>query len=65
MFEMGAIPKSDLGIQHVMFEIANSDAKIPSFQPFFPILHWHISCHNKLCSNFPFSIWKLNEIKPP
>jgi hypothetical protein len=31
MLEMGAIPKGDIGIQHVMFEIAHSNVKIPSF----------------------------------
>jgi hypothetical protein len=31
MFKMGAIPNGDLGIQHVMFEIAHFDARIPSF----------------------------------
>jgi hypothetical protein len=34
---MGAIPKDDLRIQHAMFEIAPSNARFPSFQPFFPI----------------------------
>jgi hypothetical protein len=61
VLEMGTIPKYDLGIQHVMFEIAHSDVGVPPFQPFFPILHWHISCHNKLfiSSNFPFSIFEI------
>jgi hypothetical protein len=62
MVEMGAIPKGDMGVQHAMFEFAHFDVGIPSFQPFFHVLHWHISYHKKLfiSFNFPFSIWKLN-----
>jgi len=31
MVEMGAIPKGDMGIQHIMFEFAHSNVGIPSF----------------------------------
>jgi hypothetical protein len=38
MFEMGAIPLVDLGIQHFFLEIDHIDVKIPSFQLFVPLL---------------------------
>jgi len=38
MFEMGAIPLADLGIQHFFFEIDHIDVKIPTSQFFVPLL---------------------------